>query len=130
MLRTKCLGWVVLLGAVLFLSGCLGSLIVLDEADDGSLKAIKIGDIVIVKLRGNPSGGYLWEMTDTLKEDVLEPLGEDEFVPDDPNVCGSSGVWKFRFRAVASGTTTIEFVYGRPWEEEVLDTFSVIIFVQ
>ena len=130
MLRTKCLGWVVLLGAVLFLSGCLGSLIVLDEADDGSLKAIKIGDIVIVKLRGNPSGGYLWEMTDTLKEDVLEPLGEDEFVPDDPTVCGSSGVWKFRFRAVASGTTTIEFVYGRPWEEEVLDTFSVIIFVQ
>ena len=130
MLRTKRLGWVVLLGAVLFLSGCLGSLIVLDEADDGSLKAIKIGDIVIVKLRGNPSGGYLWEMTDTLKEDVLEPLGEDEFVPDDPNVCGSSGVWKFRFRAVASGTTTIEFVYGRPWEEEVLDTFSVIIFVQ
>jgi predicted secreted protein len=121
---------VVLFGAVLLLSGCLGSHIVLDEADDGSLKAIRIGDIVIVQLRGNPSGGYLWEMVDTLKEDVLEPLGEGEFVPDDPDVCGSSGVWKFRFRAVASGTTTIEFAYGRPWEEEVLDTFSVIIFVQ
>ena len=130
MLRTKRLGWVVLLGAVLFLSGCLASLIVLDEADDGSLKAIKIGDIVIVQLRGNPSGGYLWEMADTLKEDVLEPLGEGEFIPDDPNVCGSSGVWKFRFRAVASGTTTLDFVYWRPWEEETTDTFSVIIFVQ
>ncbi len=130
MLRTKRLGWVALLGAILFLSGCLGSLIVLDEADEGSLKAIRIGDIVIVQLRGNPSGGYLWEMADTLKEDVLEPLGEGEFVPDDPNVCGSSGVWKFRFRAVASGTITLEFVYQRPWEEEVLDTFSVIIFVQ
>ena len=120
----------VLLGAVLFLSGCLGSFIVLDEADDGSLKAIKIGDIVIVQLRGNPSGGYLWEMADTLKEDVLEPLGVGEFIPDDPNVCGSSGVWKFRFRAVASGTTTLDFVYWRPWEEETTDTFSVIIFVQ
>ena len=130
MLRTKRLGWVVLLGAVLFLSGCLASLIVLDEADDGSLTAVKIGDIVLVQLRGNPSGGHLWEMADTLKEDVLEPLGEGEFVPDDPDVCGSSGVWKFRFRAVASGTTTLEFVYGRPWEEEAVDTFSVIIFVQ
>lgn len=130
MLRTKRLGWAVLLGAVLFLSGCLGSLIVLDEADDSCLKAIKIGDIVIVQLRGNPSGGYLWEMAGTLKEDVLEPLGEGEFVPDDPNVCGSSGVWEFRFRAVSSGTTTIEFAYGRPWEEETTDTFSVIIFVQ
>jgi len=130
MLRTKRLGWVVLLGAVLFLSGCFGSLIVLDEADDGSLKAIRIGDIVIVQLRGNPSGGYLWEMADILKEGVLEPSGEGEFVPDDPNVCGSSGVWKFRFRAVASGTITLDFVYGRPWEAEVLDTFSVIIFVQ
>lgn len=130
MRRSKRLGWVVLLGAVLCLSGCWGSLIVLDEADDGSLKAVKIGDIVLVQLRGNPSGGYLWELADTFVESVLELLGEGEFVPDDPDVCGGSGAWKFRFQAVASGTTTLIFVYRRPWEEEILDAFSVTIFVQ
>ena len=130
MIRLKHLGWVVFLGTVLFLSGCLGRLFVLNEADDGCLKAIKVGDIVLVRLRGNPSAGYLWEIADTLKEDVLEPVGEGEFIPDNPNVCGSSGVWKFRFRAVQAGTTPLDFVYRRPWEEEVVDTFSVVIFVQ
>jgi len=130
MLRTKRLGWVVLLGAVLLLSGCLGRLFILDEADDGGLKTIKVGDIVVVQLRGNPSGGYLWQLTDTVKEAVLESLGEVEFVPDDPNVCGGGGVWKFRFRAIASGTTRLDFVYGRPWEEETSDSFSVIVYVK
>ena len=128
--RSKHLVWVVLLAAVLFLSGCLGRLFILDEADDGGLKTIKVGDIVVVQLRGNPSGGYLWQLIDTVKEAVLESLAEGEFVPDDPDVCGGSGVWKFRFRAVASGTTPLDFVYRRPWEEETPDSFSVIIYVK
>lgn len=128
--RSKHLVWVVLLAAVLFLSGCLGRLFILDEADDGGLKMIKVGDIVVVQLRGNPSGGYLWQLVDTVKEAVLEALEEGEFVPDDPAVCGGSGVWKFRFRAVASGTTPLDFVYRRPWEEETPDSFSVIIYVK
>jgi len=130
MLRTRRLGWVALLGAVLFLSGCLGRLYVLDEVDDGGLKAIKVGDIVVVQLRGTPSGGYLWELADTVKEAVLESVGEAEFVPDDPNVCGGSGIWRFRFRAIASGTTPLDFVYRRPWEEETSATFSVIVYVR
>jgi inhibitor of cysteine peptidase len=128
--RSKHLGWAVLLTAVLFLSGCLGRLFVLDEADDGSLKTIKVGDIVVVQLRGNPSGGYLWQLADTVKEAVLESLGEGEFVPDDPNVCGGSGAWKFRFRAIASGSTPLDFAYRRPWEEEIVSTFSAIIYVK
>jgi len=128
--RSKHLVWVVLLAAVLFLSGCLGRLFILDEADDGGLKTIKVGDIVVVQLRGNPSGGYLWQLIDTVKEAVLESLAEGEFVPDDPDVCGGSGVWKFRFRAVSSGTTPLDFVYRRPWEEETPDSFSVIIYVK
>ena len=128
--RSKHLGWVVLLAAVLFLSGCLGRLFILDEADDGGLKTIKVGDIVVVQLRGNPSGGYLWQLVDTVKETVLQSVGEGEFVPDNPNVCGGDGVWKFRFRAVASGTTRLGFVYRRPWEEQASDSFSVIIYVK
>jgi len=128
--RTKRLTWVILLCAVLLLSGCLGRLFILDEADDGRIKTINVGDIVVVQLRGNPSGGYLWQLIDTVKGGVLASLGEGEFVPDDPNVCGSSGVWKFRFRAVASGTTPLDFVYRRVWEEENSDTFSVIIYVK
>lgn len=130
MLRLRYVGWVVFLATALFLSGCLSHLFILDEADDGGLKTIKVGDIVVVQLRGNPSGGYLWQLVDTVKEAVLESLEESEFVPDNPNVCGGSGVWKFRFRAVASGTTPLDFVYRRPWEEETSDTFSVIIYVK
>ena len=130
MRRSKRLGWVVLLGAVLCLSGCWGSLIVQDEADDGSLKAIKVGDTLLVRLSGNPTGGYSWEIADTLNEAILEPVGDGVFTPDDPNLVGGSGVWEFTFKAVALGTTTLDFGYRRPWEEESLDTFTVTIFVQ
>ena len=129
MTRLKELLWVVLLGTVLFLSGCLGP-IVLTEADNGTVKSIKVGETLLVQLRGNPTTGFVWERTDSLLEAVLEPLDEGVFIPDDENLVGAGGLWEFRFKALTFGSTPIDFVYWRPWEEEVVDTFSVMIIVR
>jgi len=129
MARSKWLLWVLLVGAVLLLSGCF-VLTVLDESDNGTVKSIKIGNTLLIRLAGNPTTGFVWERTDSLLEAVLEPLDEGVFIPDDENLVGAGGVWEFRFRTLTFGSTPIDFVYWRPWEEEIVDTFSVMIIVR
>ena len=131
MTRYKGLLLVVLLGAALFLSGCFGP-IVLTEADNGTLEAIDVRDVVLVQLIANPSTGYEWQRTDTLLESILEPLPEGGCCG---GSCGGGSVGspsysEFKFKAISLGTTPLEFVYQRPWEEEPIDTFSVIIYVR
>ncbi len=79
MARAKWLSWVLLVGAVLLLSGCF-AITVLDESDNGTVKSIKIGNALLIRLAGNPTAGYLWERTDSLLEAVLEPLDEGVFI--------------------------------------------------
>lgn len=129
MARSKWLLWVLLVGAVLLLSGCF-VLTVLDESDNGTVKSIKIGNTLLIRLAGNPTTGFVWERTDSLLEAVLEPLDEGVFIPDDENLVGAGGVWEFRFRTLTFGSTPIDFVYWRPWEEEIVDTFFVMIIVR
>ncbi len=129
-LRRELVGFL-LLFSLIFLAGCLGP-IVLTEADNGTLEALNVGDVILVRLNGNPSTGYEWQRTDILLESILEPLPER-------GCCGGScggdevgnpNLSEFRFKAISSGTTRLEFVYQRPWEEEPIDTFSVIIYVR
>jgi predicted secreted protein len=123
----KGLIWFALLLGALLLAGCFGP-IVLTEADNGTIQAIDVGDVILVRLVGNPSTGYTWQRTDTLREGVLEPLGEGGSCGG--GLVGSPSTFEFRFKAVSSGTTRLEFVYQRPWEEEPIDTFSVVIYVR
>lgn len=129
MARSKWLLWVLLVGAVLLLSGCF-ALTVLDESDNGTVKSIKIGNTLLIRLAGNPTTGFVWERTDSLLEAVLGSLDEGVFIPDDENLIGAGGVWEFRFKALTFGSTPIDFVYWRPWEEEIVDTFFVMIIVR
>ena len=55
---------------------------------------------------------------------------EGEYEAADPSVCGGPGVFTFRYEAVASGTITLSYAHRRPWEDEVIGEFSVIIWVR
>jgi len=119
----------VLIGAVGLLAGCFGPLS-LTEAHDGDLVDLKVGDEVIVRLTGNPTTGYAWLVADSLKETVLESLGDGVFVPGTDAPAGGGGHFEFRFRAVAIGTTPLELSYRRTWEDEALETFAVAVIVR
>jgi predicted secreted protein len=122
-----CIGFV-LLGTALCLSGCFGP-VVIDEAVDGTIQTIALGDVLIVELRGNPTTGYEWQRTDSLNHAVLEPLGY-AYIPDRPEIVGSGGLWRFRFKAVHTGSTPLGFEYRRSWEEEPIESFSAIVIVR
>ncbi len=121
--------FVLFLGALL-LSGCLFPTVITKE-DDGRLVTLDKRDVLVVRLEGNPTTGYEWILTDTFNQEIIEPRGEPEFVSEgDDGIVGAGGTYVFRFKALSSGTTTLEFVYERLWEGEPIETFSVIVYVR
>lgn len=115
----------------LFLGGCLFGPVSLTEADDGTIQTIDSGDRLLVRLSGNASTGYMWVRSepDSLTGTPLEPIEEGIYQPLVGSGVGCPGHFTFRYRAVDTGTITLTFVYQRSWEEDPIETFSVIIWV-
>jgi inhibitor of cysteine peptidase len=87
-----------------------------------------------VALAANPTTGYSWEVSGAPDPAVLEQMGEAvyEASPTDTMVVGSGGVMTFEFQAVGAGTTTLELVYRRPWEDgvEPIETVTIDVTVE
>ena len=103
----------------------------LDEADNGRAITMDIGNILMLRLAGNATTGYLWECMHPLTEGILQAVGEVEpqSEPAPSGMVGVSETFIFRFRILASGTVPLQFIYYRPWEEQAIETFSATIVV-
>lgn len=117
------------------LSGCRSSGITVTLEDAGTIQAAHVGDRVTVRLAGNPSTGFNWTRTEPTNEELaglaLRPIEEGTWeFPLGGQVPGASGVCLFRYGADEPGTVTLSFAYGRSWESEPVDTFSVVIWVR
>ena len=117
-------------GKLLPLPGSGPSRIELNEADDGRTVKVLAGAKVFVRLRGNPTTGFRWQLAEKPGE-TLEPLGDEEYTPDreKPVAVGSGGTFTFAFRAVKPGSGVIRLAYRRSWEKDKppAKTFSVTI---
>jgi len=121
--------FVLFLGAVL-LSGCLFPTVITKE-DDGRLVTLDKRDVLIVRLEGNPTTGYEWQLSARLDTGILEPVGDPEYISEGGgDIVGAGGTYVFKFRATGSGTIPLQFVYKRPWEDEPIDTFAVTVYVR
>ncbi len=101
-----------------------------DPQNGGSL-TVFAGDTVKVRLHSNPSTGYSWQVTQVNKQ-VLEQQGESDFESPPKNIPGAIGHSVFRFLAAATGTTTLQLAYTRPWEKDKppVRVFSLEVTVQ
>ena len=130
------LGWLfaVMLTLPLALTGCLLAPVSITEANDGSIVTVDVGDAVLVRLAGNPSTGYAWmrESPQSLVGSPLAPVAEETCTT--PQGCapiaGEPSAFEFRYEAVSSGTVTLSYVYQRPWEDEPIDRFTVVVWVR
>ncbi len=103
---------------------------VADASSDGRLIQMREGDLLTIRLRGNPSTGAGWAFAQELNPMVLELTEEMSFSADADDVCGSPGTFVLRLRAVGLGTTQVVLQYGRAWEDEVLEQFTIIVYVR
>lgn len=96
------------------------------ESENGGTVEMQQGGALFVNLPGNPTTGYIWQITS--KDDAyLKPL-DYAFQPA-TDATGSGGVERFEFEAVAGGEVKLEFAQSRPWETdaEPVATYSVTV---
>lgn len=108
MRRTLC---VILLA---MLAACGGDGTVVAGPDDlPDSVTIAAGELLEVRLRGNPTTGYDW---DVAGEGVLR-LADRSHRPD-TDADGSPGVTTLVFEPAGTGTTMLVLVYHRAWETD------------
>ncbi|MCD6594415.1 protease inhibitor I42 family protein [bacterium] len=112
------------------LGGCKSSskYVVLDGSKNGQTIKLQKGQFLVVKLKGNPTTGYIWEQSGECE--LLHRIKESEFEPES-NLIGAPGTQTLAFRTVNTGRESLELVYHRPWEKgkEPIKTFSITIEV-
>ena len=76
------------------------------------------GQTLVVTLEANVTTGYRWEVANG-SAPVLATLGTPDYTVPVSAQPGAAGDMTFRFRGDATGTTTLELVYRRPFEPDV-----------
>ncbi len=133
MIRRRGLITLTLLGLMLAVCACSLFTTVLDNADDGALRQLDVGDVVAIHLQGTPSSGYEWVRVapESLEGGPLDVLSEGETQDADSGLVGAPCTFVFRYRALRPGTLVLTFAYRRNWEpDSAADTYSVTLWVR
>jgi predicted secreted protein len=119
-----------LMGVLLVLPqlSCAAS-ITLDDKACGTAQVLSVGDMLEVRLPGNPTTGYLWQTASA--PSLLRQQGEPVHHSDSQRI-GAGGVTSFAFSATAAGDGILELIYHRPWEQNSppLKTCSIQLKLQ
>ncbi len=103
--------------------------VVLEADSSGTQVEVSQGTEIVVKLEGNPTTGYLWEVAQA-DESILTQVGEIEHKAES-ELPGAPGISTLRFATVGPGVATLELVYRRPFEQgvEPIERFTVDVTV-
>jgi len=89
---------------------------VITDAEKGSSIQLKLGDLLEVHLRSNPTTGYSWYVHPKSTQ-LLKLLGNPQAQSHQPGV-GRPILQVFHFQAVANGNGTLLLHYIRTWEKQ------------
>jgi inhibitor of cysteine peptidase len=79
---------------------------------EGDTITVKNGQEFVIALTSNPSTGYTWQAG---KNDKVKYLSSSQ-VNASSGAIGAAGTQELKFKAVDTGTTTLELAYSRPFE--------------
>ncbi len=119
--------------ALLFsLSACgKGRVIAVVAGEEPQTVTLQAGDTLRVTLPGNPTTGYAWELSQ-VNDTLLKPQGELAFTPEGGDLVGAGGTFAIEFKAQEVGSTTLLFIYRRPFEADTppLQTFELTVSIE
>lgn len=97
--------------------------------DYGGTFEVSPGDVVLIRLRENPTTGYRWAVAE-VDDRVLEPTESDYSMSGEAAI-GGGGVRTFAFTARAPGTTRVRLQLRQEWDpENPEDDFEATITVR
>jgi predicted secreted protein len=102
------------------------------EKDNEKLVNLSIGDKLQIKLSGNYTTGFQWEVINGYDDDVIEQEGKGEYQPEKTDRIGAGGIATFTFKAIGTGKTDLNLEYKRPWEKngDVPEDFEITVVVK
>jgi len=97
------------------------------ETDSGKTFATSPGATFDIRLKGNYTTGYSWNIV-TCDKNIVQPTSS-QYTPNQPQLTGSGGVQHYTFNIVGKGQTTLKIAYQRVWEKDVApaQTFTLQI---
>jgi inhibitor of cysteine peptidase len=100
----------------------------LSGQDNGQNVQLRPGDELSVTLESNASTGFSWKLVGKPDAAVLELVGSD-YIAATTDLLGAPGQEVWRFKAVASGQTTLKLSYRRASGETSGRPFSISVEV-
>lgn len=103
----------------------------LDETSDGKNITLETGENFSLSLKGVPTAGYVWKITE-IDETMLKKLDQGEETLTKPGLVGGAARFSWRFQALGKGITRLTLKHYRPWEgpEKASKTFSLEVQIQ
>jgi inhibitor of cysteine peptidase len=100
------------------------------EADSGKTFTTAPGGTLDIRLKGNATTGYSWNVAACDK--AVIQLANSQYVPNQPHLAGSGGVQHYTFKIVGKGRTMLKVTYQRVWEKDVppAQTFELQVVSQ
>jgi inhibitor of cysteine peptidase len=102
------------------------------RADSGKRAKVYVGNVIVVRLPGNPTTGFQWQAA-AMNSPALRMAGQPQYVraQTPAGTVGSGGTYVFQFQAVQTGATAIKLAYSRAWEKTKApaDTFTLNVEV-
>ena len=77
---------------------------------------VKSGHTFSIKLKANPTTGYLWQLAKPLDNNYVELVSSD-YIPPRTKLVGAGNIEVWTFKAIKTGKTEIILQYLRPWEK-------------
>lgn len=112
-----------------FCTGCGTTVHTLLETDNGKNIRCSSGDIVEIRLPGNPSTGFTWHPAG-LPSDTVLVLKQDTFetaAPRGNKFVGVPGTFIFKYEVTGKGSEGIRLVYSRKWENVAPSSFYEVL---
>lgn len=108
-----------------------GSITTITKKDNGISIGLSPGNRFDLKLEGNPSTGYIWEVTSIIDLNIIKQIDEPTF-KSSSTALGAGGEMTFHFQTVHVGQTSLNLAYYRPWEKNIPGekTFQVTIIIR
>ena len=103
------------------------------SADNGKTLTAKVGQAIVVSLKGNPTTGYTWILAG-IDSPAVALDGKIKYQENahPEGMVGVPGMFQAKFKALQPGKATVKLEYRRPWEKDKqpAETFSITISVE
>jgi len=111
-----------------------GRTINLGIGDNGKTVKATVGDLLLIKLKANPSTGFIWAPADQAKGSAVKFISRKFLSVSKMSakirpMPGQGGETTFTYRVAGTGKATISLSHKRPWEKKTkpAKTFNVTI---